>query len=110
MGAEGRGGRRRRRRGEPTLVGDLLAGSARSVGVAPAMAALISDPEAWRLTVGTDLAASGEPVRCTDGELVIVARDSIGETRLRYAAEVLREAVNDSVGHEEVSRVVVRRR
>lgn len=100
---------RRRRGGEPTSIGEVLAVSARSVGITPVLAALLSDDELWRRTVGADLAESGRPVRCTDGELVIAARDSVGATRLRYAAEALRQAVNEHIGRPEVRAVVVRR-
>lgn len=102
-------GRRRRRASEPTPVGDVLSEVARTVGVAPELAVLMTDADAWRRTVGADIAESGSPVRCTDGKLVIAAHDSIGETRLRYAAEVIRQAVNDHIGRDEVRGIVVRR-
>lgn len=109
MPSEGARGRRRRRRGEPTLLGDVMSAAAPSVGISPEAAALITNADLWRLTVGADLADSGDPVRCADGELVIAARDSVGEARLRYSAEVLRSAVNDRIGREEVLRITVRR-
>lgn len=90
-------------------MGEILATSARTIGLTPEIASLIADDAAWADIVGEDLAGSGRPVRFEDGELVVAAMDRIGETRLRYAADVVRDAVNESIGTPCVRCVVVRR-
>lgn len=101
--------RRSRRGGDPASVGEILADAARTIGLTPEMASLIADPREWADVVGDDLAASGRPVRFEDGELVVAAGDRIGETRLRYAADLVRDAVNEHIGTPRVRCVVVRR-
>lgn len=107
--AREQGRRRRNRDSEPVLVGDVLASAARSVGLSPDMASLVCDSDAWARVVGADLAEAGAPVRFSDGTLVVVPADAIGETRLRYAAEAVRLAVNEHLGRDEVAVVAVRR-
>lgn len=100
---------RRRRGGDPVSVGDVIAQSARTIGLSTGLAAIISDAGVWADVVGEDLAGSGRPVRVDEGTLVVAASDLIGETRLRYAAEVIRDAVNKHLGSEQVRSVAIRR-
>lgn len=102
-------GRRTRRTGEAVSVGEILSAAAGTVGVSPHLAALVSDRNAWASVVGADLADSASPVRFSDGVLVVVASDTVGETRFRFATEAVRLAVNEHLGREEVEAVVVRR-
>lgn len=91
-------------------VGDVLAEAARTIGLSPAIAAIIADAGSWAAVVGEDLASSGRPVRFVEGNLVVAATDLIGETRLRYATEVIRDAVNHHTDSNQVLSVTIRRR
>ncbi len=103
--ARSRGPRTRREDPEPlsSAIGRLLA--ERDWQSAAAIGSVFGR---WERIVGADLAAHVRPDTFTDGELAVTADSTAWATQVRLLAPSLVRRLNEELGHNTVTRVVVR--
>lgn len=99
--------RSRRASGEPVAFGALLSDvlSERGWESQTAAASVLSR---WESLVGPQVAAHSEPVRLTDGELVVEAESTAWATQLRLLSRTLVGRLQEKLGPDVVRKLVIR--
>jgi predicted nucleic acid-binding Zn ribbon protein len=90
--------------GKPTAVGDVLARFLERTGMAPKVEAASVIPE-WEERVGPAIAAVTEPLRVSDGTLVVAVRNSAWLMELNMMKAELMRHLNAGRGAKAASRI-----